>query len=85
MLFLGNVRERLTIVSLEDQEYFKAIETSSALGITGGAIYDSLLAHCAFKVKAQTSYTWNTKDFIRLGKAVAGRVQMPPDQIERKE
>jgi predicted nucleic acid-binding protein len=77
MLFIGDVRERLTIVSLDDQEYLKALEASSALGIAGGAIYDALLAHCAVKAKAQAIYTWNTKDFTRLGPDIAGRVKAP--------
>ncbi|HEY2105961.1 MAG TPA: PIN domain-containing protein [Candidatus Binataceae bacterium] len=77
MLFLGDVRERLTIVSLDDREYFKAMEASSALGIAGGAIYDAVLGHCAVKAKAQVIYTWNTKDFIRLGPGIAGRVKAP--------
>jgi predicted nucleic acid-binding protein len=72
MLFLGNVRERLTIVSIDDQDYFKALEESSALGIAGGAIYDALLAHCALKAKI-----WNTRDFTRLGPAIARRVKTP--------
>jgi predicted nucleic acid-binding protein len=79
MLFLANVRERLTIVSLDHQEYFRTIEASSGLGISGGAIYDSLLGHCALKAKAQAIYTWNTKDFVRLGKGIAERVRTPPD------
>jgi predicted nucleic acid-binding protein len=78
MLFLGDVRERLTLVSLSDQEYFKAVAASSTLGIAGGAIYDALLGHCALKSKAQTIYTWNMKDFLRLGEAVADRVKAPP-------
>jgi predicted nucleic acid-binding protein len=78
MLFLKDVREGLTIVSLDDQEYFRAIEASSGLRISGGAIYDSLLAHCALKVKARAIYTWNTKDFVRLGEAIAERVRTPP-------
>jgi predicted nucleic acid-binding protein len=77
MLFLGDVRERLTVVSLDDQEYFRALQASAALGIAGGAIYDALLAHCALKAKARTIYTWNTKDFMRLGAEIAGRVQAP--------
>ena len=77
MLFLGDVRERLTIVSLDDQEYFKALEASSALGIAGGAVYDALLAHCAVKAKAQAIYTWNAKDFNRLGSRIADRVRAP--------
>jgi predicted nucleic acid-binding protein len=77
MLFLGDVRERLTVVSLDDQEYFKALEASSALGIAGGAIYDALLAHCAIKANAQAIYTWNAKDFMRFGPDIAGRVKAP--------
>jgi len=77
MLFLGDIRERLTIVSLDVQEYFKAIEASSALGIAGGAIYDALLAHCAIKAKAEVIYTWNAKDFTRLGREIAARVKAP--------
>jgi hypothetical protein len=77
MLFLGDVRERLTIVSLDDGEYFKALEASSALGIAGGAIYDALLGHCALKAKAQAIYTWNARDFARLGPEIAGRVKAP--------
>jgi predicted nucleic acid-binding protein len=77
MLFLGDILERLTIVSLDYQEYFKVLEVSSTLGIGGGAIYDALLGHCALKAKAQTIYTWNTKDFMRLGSAIARRVKTP--------
>jgi len=77
MLFLGDIRERLTIVSLDAREYFKALEASSALGIAGGAIYDALLAHCAIKAKAEIIYTWNAKDLTRLGPEIAARVKAP--------
>jgi predicted nucleic acid-binding protein len=79
MLFVGDVRERLTIVSLTDQEYFKALEESAAIGIVGGAIYDALLAHSALKAKARTIYTWNMKDFVRFGAEIAGRVRTPAE------
>ena len=77
MRFLGDVLERLMVVSLDNQEYFKVLETSSALGIAGGAIYDALLGHCALKANAQTIYTWNAKYFMRLGSTIAGRVKIP--------
>jgi predicted nucleic acid-binding protein len=77
MLFLGDVRDRLTIVSLNEQEYFQALQAFSSLGIAGGAIYDALLAHCAIKAQAQAIYTWSTKDFTRLGQNIAGRVKAP--------
>ena len=77
MLFLGDVRQRLTIVNLDDREYFSALHASAALGIAGGAIYDALLAHSALKAKAQVIYTWNVKDFMRLGPEIAARVKVP--------
>ena len=77
MLFIADLRSRLTIVSLDDQEYFAALTASAALGLAGGAIYDALLAGCALKAQARTIYTWNTKDFMRLGPEIASRVQVP--------
>jgi len=77
MLFITDVRERLTIINLDDQEYFAALAASAALGLAGGAIYDALLAHCALKARARTIYTWNAKDFTRFGPEIAGRVQVP--------
>jgi predicted nucleic acid-binding protein len=77
LLFLADVRDRLTTVSLEPEEYFGAIEASAPLGIAGGGIYDALLAHCAIKAEAKSIYTWNLKDFQRLGPAIAARVKTP--------
>jgi predicted nucleic acid-binding protein len=77
LLFIGNIRERFTIVGLDEQEYFQTLEASATAGLTGGAIYDSILGHCALKAGAETIYTWNTKDFLRLPAAIAGRVKTP--------
>ena len=82
MLFLGNIRERLHIVTLDDDEYFRAIEAFAANGGVGGGICDALIANCALKVKAATIYTWNVKDFMRLGAAISARVQVPPSTAD---
>src|SRR5271156_102380 len=58
MLFIGNIRERLTTIALSGQEYADALQVSSARGIVGGGIYDALLAHCAVKANAEIIYTW---------------------------
>ena len=80
MLFLGNVRERLTLISLDSQDYLDLAESAAAVQLAGGAIYDALLARCAMKAKAAVLYTWNTKDFLRLGPAIAGRIRRPDQQ-----
>ena len=76
MLFLGNIRERLTLISLDEDEQFRAIEASAA-HVSGGGIYDALIGHCALKAKARFLYTWNLKDFKRLGAAISERVKTP--------
>lgn len=77
LLFVNDVRERLTIVALSDREYLAAIEGAVESGVSGGALYDALIAHCAVKAKAEAIYTWNVKHFERLGRDIARRVRRP--------
>jgi len=77
LLFLGNVRERLTVVTLDPEEFFKAVEAASDAGVVDGGIYDAILGRCALKSKAHSIYTWNVKHFQRLGPEIAGRVKNP--------
>ena len=77
MLFVGNIREHMTLIALDDQEYFQMAQACAANDIVGGAIYDAILGHCALKAKAKAIYTWNTKDFLRLPPAIASRVKSP--------
>ena len=77
ILFLSDIQEHLTIVSLESSEYFKAIQGAAVNGIVGGTIYDALLAACAIKAKAETIYTDNERHFRMLGPDIARRVRRP--------
>ena len=77
LLFLSDIREKLTLVSLNEREYFEVLEEAAAVNLAGGAVYDALLGKCALKAKAETIYTWNAKDFLRLSPAVAARVSLP--------
>jgi predicted nucleic acid-binding protein len=77
LLFLREVRERLTMITLDETEYFKALEAAASAGISGGTAYDLIIAHCALKAKAQAIYSWNAKHFNRLGENVASRVRQP--------
>lgn len=61
MLFIGSIRERLSIVALDGDEYADALEAAAVLGIVGGGIYDAMLASCAIKAKAKTIYSWNVR------------------------
>ena len=77
MLFIGNIRERLSMIALSGEEYAGALQASAARGIVGGAIYDALLAHCALKSKALAIYTWNTRHYALCGREVVGRLRTP--------
>jgi predicted nucleic acid-binding protein len=67
MLFIGSIRERLSIITLDGDEYADALEASAALGIVGGGIYDAMLAHCAIKAQAEAIYTWNVRHNAQCG------------------
>jgi predicted nucleic acid-binding protein len=77
LLFLESVEEHLEIVALEAREYRMAIQGAAAAGVTGGTIYDALLAQCALKARAGTIYTWNVAHFQSLSAEIAGKVQRP--------
>jgi predicted nucleic acid-binding protein len=77
ILFLIDIQEHLTVVSLESAEYFRAIQQAALRGIVGGTIYDALLAACAIKAKAETIYTDNERHFRMFGLDVAIRLMRP--------
>jgi predicted nucleic acid-binding protein len=77
MLFIGDIRERLSVVSLTGDEYAEALEASSALGIVGGGIYDAMLAYCAIKAGAETIYSWNIRHYAQCGPDVTQRLRTP--------
>src|SRR5665213_1675330 len=77
MLFLADVRERLTLVALDEEEYTRVLLAGAAAGITGEGIYDAIVGGCAMKAKAEAIYTWNVKHFVRLGGDIAPRVTTP--------
>jgi predicted nucleic acid-binding protein len=77
MLFLENMEERLVLISLDAEEYWRAVMHSAESGIVGGKIYDALLAHCARKARAETIFTWNVEHFRRVGPEVAKRIRTP--------
>jgi predicted nucleic acid-binding protein len=76
-LFIGSIRERLSIIALDGDEYADALEASAALGIVGGGIHDAMLAHCAMKAQAETIYSWNGRHYLPCGPEVTSRLQTP--------
>jgi predicted nucleic acid-binding protein len=77
LLFLGSIRDHVTLVALDELEYVQVAEAAAAAGLAGGAIYDAILGQCAVKADAEVIYTWNTHDFLRLARPISGRVSTP--------
>jgi predicted nucleic acid-binding protein len=77
MSVVRQITERLTIVALGEREYISALESAASGTIVGAAVYDALIAHCALKAGAEVLWTWNVRDFTRLGPAVARITKTP--------
>jgi predicted nucleic acid-binding protein len=77
MLLTSEIRERLSVVTLDCYDYARALGKSAALGVSGGTTYDALLAECALKAGAEAIFTWNLRHYSLLGPEVAGRLRRP--------
>jgi predicted nucleic acid-binding protein len=77
LIFVQEVRDRFTVVTLNEGEYFDTIQQAAERGFASGRIYDALLLRCAAKVKAQIIYTWNLKHFKALDPRQAYKIQTP--------
>ncbi len=77
MLFIGSVRERLSLIALTGDEYADTLDSSAALGVVGGTIYDAILASCALKANAEEIYTWNVRHYAQCGREVVSRLRTP--------
>ena len=77
MLFVDDVRERFTLVSLTGAEYVATVASAAQAGLPGGKVYDALILACAGKTGAEVVYTLNAKDFERIAPDLAGRIQSP--------
>lgn len=76
--FLDSIRSRFSLISLDGDVYLAAIRDAAANQITGGTIYDALIARCALQAGADYIFTWNIRHFQRMGAEVAGRIRIPP-------
>jgi len=77
LLFLENVIERLTPITLTADEYYRTVKFAAANGIVGGTTYDALLAQCAMKAGADVVYTWNARHFRQLGEVIVRLLRTP--------
>jgi predicted nucleic acid-binding protein len=77
MLFVQEAHGRLTPISLNDQEYFRAVQECAEQKLSGGRVYDALLLAAAAKSGARTIFTWNVKHFRAIAPHLASRIRTP--------
>lgn len=77
LLFVGEVRSRCRVTTLDEEEYWDTLSSAASVGFTSGRIYDALLLRCARKAKAKTIYTWNYKHFLAIAPDLADRIKTP--------
>jgi predicted nucleic acid-binding protein len=77
LLFVQEARDRLTVVTLNEDEYYETIQQAAERGFASGRIYDALLLRCAAKIKAEVIYTWNVKHFKAIDPKQAHKIETP--------
>ena len=69
--------ERFEVIPLTTEDYQMVLAQMVSLNLTGGGIYDALIAQAAVKAEANTLLTLNPNHFTRLGEDMARLVQVP--------
>ncbi len=69
--------ERFEVIPLTTEDYQMVLAQMVNLNLTGGGIYDALIAQAAVKAEANTLLTLNPNHFTRLGEDMARLVQVP--------
>ena len=65
-LIHDNIETSARIISLSSSDYRDTVKQMSELGLTGGIIYDALIAKAARKAKVERLLTLNSDDFKRV-------------------
>ncbi len=65
------------VIFLTIEDYQTVIKQMVELNLTGGAIYDALIARVAVKAEVDRLLTLNPRHFTRLGEQIAQLVTLP--------
>jgi predicted nucleic acid-binding protein len=76
-LIKENLQGAVEAISLSSDDYLATLIKSSSLGISGGTIYDALIALAAAKSNADKLLTFNPSHFKRVWPEGADRIQVP--------
>jgi predicted nucleic acid-binding protein len=65
-LVYDNVAVLATVVPLTAADYASVVRSVAELALSGGVVYDGLVAHAARKTNADRLVTLNPRDFLRV-------------------
>jgi predicted nucleic acid-binding protein len=75
-----NVLDICEVAALSGADYVALLNHLADLGIAGGATYDALLLHAAWKAGVDQVVTLNPDDFRRVYPALADKIVSPLDK-----
>jgi predicted nucleic acid-binding protein len=76
-LIQQNFVPHFEIVALTKEDYLSVLHILVANNVQGGATYDALIGHAAFKAQAEKLPTFNDKHFKRAYPAIAHLIEVP--------
>jgi predicted nucleic acid-binding protein len=76
-LVKDNVTSCATIITLQDRDYVALIEELSLKGLSGGLVYDAIIAKAAELSKVDTLVTLNEAHFMRVWPTGAAKIVSP--------
>ena len=72
-----NIASRATIITLDAADYRSLLQRLADLAVTGGAVYDGLIARAAEKAEAERLLTLNAEHFRRVWPEGTERIATP--------
>ncbi len=76
-LIYDNIQKISKIISLSSSDYISVIKQMADLGLSGGSVYDALIARSAQKSKVDHLITFNVDDFKRVWPEGIEKISQP--------
>lgn len=76
-LIIADITPNFQTVVLDQNDYLMVLHILATNNIEGGATYDALIAHAAYKAQADKLLTFNVKHFKRVYPAIAHIIEEP--------
>jgi hypothetical protein len=76
-LIFKDIIPHFQIIELDQNDYRTVLHILATNNIEGGATYDALIAHAAFKAQAEKLLTFNVKHFKKVYSAITHIVEEP--------